>query len=318
MTTLGQFEVKQRIYDSKDFPLKVGTTEEWKKLLEDMDDESDYTDHLAAFLWLAKDPWLLKKGQHRWGDKFIQMPSRAPTDEEKMAFVRALYTTGKKLDLPDDFGITGDDEGGIYVVDLRSGLATLIREYGPRVIAELGNRVIDRTGVTELANEGGEETRGAMLESAAATAYKGVDLYVTALTVLDDRQREIEKARASETIRNAGRVIKITLKEHDAAFKARQEWQSEWLGRVFDQLWDLVPGGGVISSTAKSLLAKGFKESFTELRATSDPRGQMDAMADSFANHVNQLVEKEDAFTGMVLSAADANAIINGFEAVRD
>ena len=317
-TSLGQFEVKYRIYDSKTFPLKVGTTEEWKKRLEDMDEEEEYTEHLAAFLWLSRDPMLLKKGQHRLGDKFLQMPSRAPTDEEKMAFVRALYTTGKKLDLPDDFGMFESDEGGLYVFDLRAGLAELIREYGGRVIAEFGNRAFDRTGVTELANEGGAETRGAMLESAMATAYKGVDLYVTALTVLDDKKREIEKMRASETIRNAGRVIKVTLQEHDAAFKARQEWQSSWLGKVFDQLWELVPGGGVISSTAKSLLAEGFKKSFTELPSAGDPSAQIGLMSDQFVNRVNQLVEKEDAFMGITLSAADANAIINGFEASRD
>jgi hypothetical protein len=319
MTSLGQFEVKQQIYDSKVFPLTVGTTDEWKKLLEEMDDEEDYTANLAAFLWLANDPALLRKGRHRLGDQFLSMPSRAPTDTEKMAFVRALYTTGKDLDLPDKFtNPFDDDEAGVYVFDLRAGIAALIRDYGGRVIAELGNRVIDRTGVIELAKEGGTEARGAMLESAAATAYKGVDLYVTALTILDDSRREIEKASASETIRNAGRVIKTTLREHDAAFKERQEWQAVWLGRVFDQLWDFVPGGGIISATAKSLLANGFKESFTELPATSDPRRQMDLMADKFASQVNQLVEKEDAFMGIKLSSADANAIINGFEATRD
>jgi hypothetical protein len=307
-TSLGAFEVKYRIYDSKLFPLKVGTTEEWVKRLENMDEEDEYTEHLAAFLWLSRDPMLLKKGHHRLGDKFLQMPSRAPTDEEKMAFVRALYTTGKKLDLPDKFGITDDDEGGLYVFDLRAGLATLIQEYGGRVIAESGNRSMNRVGVTELASEGGEETRRAMIESAMATAYKGVDLYVTALTVLDDRQREIEKMRASETIRNSGRVINITLKQHDAAFKARQEWQATWLGRVFDQLWALVPGGGLISGTAKSLLGDGFKKSFTELPKSSDPSEQVDVMADNFVNQVNQLV----------LTASDANAIINGFESVRD
>lgn len=317
-TSLGQFEVKYRIYDSKVFPLKVGTTDEWKKLLEDMDEEDEYTQHLAAFLWLSRDPMLLKKGHHRLGDKFLQMPSRAPTDEEKMAFVRALYTTGKKLDLPDEFGIFDSDEGGLYVFDLRAGLAALVREYGGRVIAEFGNRAFDRTGVTELANEGGAETRSAMLESAMATAYKGVDLYATALTVLDDRQREIEKMHASETIRNAGRVIKVTLQEHDSAFKARQEWQASWLGRVFDQLWELVPGGGLITGTAKSLLASGFKKSFTELPSAGNPSAQIGLMSDQFVNHVNQLVEKEDAFTGVILSANDANAIINGFEASRD
>lgn len=318
MTELGQFEVNNyKLYGSKTFPLIVRTTEEWKKKLENMDDEDDYTSNLAAFLWLAKDPMILKKKQHRLGDLFITVPQRAPTDEEKMDFVRALYTTGKKLDLPDKFGVFDDETYGAYVPDLRMGLAALISEYTPRVIAEVGNQAIDRKGVTELAKEGGGEARGAMIESAAATAYKGVDLYMTATTIVDNREREVEKMRASETIRNSGRVIKIALEQHKASFKAHQAWTESMLGKVFDQLWGLVPGGGLISGTAKAILADGFKASFTELVDLNDPSERIDAMADNFVNHVNKLVEKPDAFTGTVLTATDANAIINGFEAVR-
>ncbi len=314
-TNLGQFEVNQRIYDSKVFPLKVGSTDEWIKLLEDMDDEDEYTEHLAAFLWLANDPMLLKKGQHRMGDKFITMPSRAPSDKEKLDFVRALYKTGKKLDLPDNFSRLsgGDDEGGIYVFDLRAGLAGLIRDYGAQVIAESGNQHIDPTSVSELANEGGQETRSAMLESAAATAFKGVDLYVTALNIIDDRKRDVEKMIASETIRNAGRVIRLTLKEHDAAVKAREDA----LGQIFDHVWGAIPGGDTLTSIGKTILGQGFKAQFQAAAKIGDPEEQMEAMNINFVNHVNKLVGNEQATHGAPLTAADANAIINGFEAVR-
>lgn len=283
----------------------VGTEQEWKNRLKNMDESGEINTYLDGFLTAVAYPSELTRTTDRNFENYQNHIVRAPNDVEIMAFMRALYTVGGDLDLPNG---GWNDDGGVVLYNLRDKLSKTIQLYGGRVIQEFGQKglVIGEEGVTALAKEGGAETRQALLLNAGATAMKGIDLYVTAARQSQGNEREVAKSQASETINNAARIIRHTLAEHDAQMKIEQTIAAT----VFDTVWGTIPGGGSLTSTAKSVLGAGFKMMIEAAGKNDKPAKQAEAMNAEFVTHVRQLVPDP-------LQAVEANALIAGFEAIR-
>jgi hypothetical protein len=284
--------------------VNVGTEAEWRELLANMDNEDDYK-FAQGFLEVANDPSVVGQREHP-NDfaNYKNMIMRAPNDEEVMAFMRALYSLGSDLDLPNTVF-----EGGPFIHYLRKEFSELIARYQGRVIQEASARgeVISIGGVTAVAEQGGEQIRRSMIINAGATAMKGIDLVKTANSMAVGSERQVARRNAFETIRNAGRTIKAVLDVHDAEIA----FQQAAIGMVFESVWEMIPAGGALAIGAKEFLKLGLSRMLQDAAENDSPKTQAEAINAAFVQTVNNLVP------GGHIDAADANGAINGFEAVR-
>jgi hypothetical protein len=287
----------------------VGTEEEWRSRLRNMDDE-DECEFARGFLETVNDPGLVGRTAHpnRFAN-YVNTITRAPTDAEVMAFMRALYGLGDDLDLPNTVW-----ESGPFSRWVNREFSALIGRYQGRVIQEVSARgeVISSKGVTAVAQQGGAAVRHAMIANAGATALKGIDLVKTANTrpagtPEEVRLREEARRNAFETIRNSGRTIRLVLEEHDA----RVSFEQAMIGTVFESVWEMIPAGGALASGAKELLKLGLSQMLRNAATDDGPRAQAEKINDEFVPAVNRLVAAGH------IDAADANGAINGFESVR-
>jgi hypothetical protein len=288
----------------------VGTQAEWNSRLRNMDDEDEFQSYLQGFLESIHDPESVTRTSHRMGFRnYVNTVTRAPSEAEIMAFMRALYALGRDLDLPN----ATLEMSGISRTYLQQMLSAVIQRYQSKVITEASNRgeVIGAEGVRGVAQQGGSQVRMAMIANAGATAMKSIDLVAAANQLPQASEgergaREVARRNAFETVRNSGRTMRYVLEEHAAALTSDRAW----LEGVFDTVWSAVPGGGALVSVAKSLLKRGFTEMIRSATTSSAPTEQAEAINDQFVQYVNQLVPDH-------ITAADASAAINGFEAVR-
>jgi hypothetical protein len=289
----------------------TGTKEEWSERLDNIDDEDEYNDDLEGFLLASNYPHIVgRKGPpHGITDDpkkvaYSNTIIRAPTDEEKLAFLEALYEKGGGLDLWHG----GSWEGGPFIRLADKELAQFIRENQGLYLAHVSRqgRAVGSAGIEAVSEQGGRQATMAMIINAGATAHKGVDLVMTA-NRLQGRARETAHAQAMELIRNAGRTIRGALKAHDA----RVAFEQAIVGEIFDHVWGLIPGGGQIASAGKAVLKFGLKEGLKKASEDSGPSDQAEKINDEFVVTCNRLVAD-----GHIMSA-DAQDAINGFEAVR-
>jgi hypothetical protein len=274
----------------------VGTEEEWRARLTNLDDEDEY-ESVRGFLEVANDPSLAGRKEHPNGwPNYVNTVGRAPNDIEIMHFMRALYSLGGSLDLPNTVV-----EGGPFVRSLQAEFAGLI-----------SREAVSGRNVGAVAQQGGAQVRQAMLLSAGATAMKGIDLVVTANQLPQDTReeeltRETARRNAFSTIRNAGRTMKAVLAEHDVQIAFEQKV----IGTVFDSVWSLIPSGGRLASQAKDLLKLGLSHMIEQAAEDNEPHVQAERLHGEFVLAVNSLVPEG------YLDANDANGAINGFESVK-
>jgi hypothetical protein len=284
-------------------PVNVGTEAEWRRLLSNMDDEDEY-DFARGFLEVVNDPSTVGRQAHP-NDfaNYTNTIKRAPNNNEIIAFMRALYSLGDDLDLPNTFF-----EGGPFVHALREEFSAVIASYQGLVIQEASARgeVIPAEGVTAVADQGGEGIRRSMIISAGATALKGIDLVKTANAMPAGIEREVARRNAFETIRNSGRTIKVVLEQHNSEIAFRQAA----IGMIFESVWEMIPAGGALATGAKEFLKLGLSRMLQNAAANDEPNRQVEAIKAEFALTVNGLVPAG------YIDAADANGAINGFEAV--
>lgn len=286
--------------------LSVGTQSEWERHLRNVDDEDEFYHRLFPFLrTVVGEEW----------DRVTRYPynfrnyhnniSRDPTDSEIRSLVLALFAVGESLDLP--HGSLW--EGGPFVRTFDALMSDFLRQYQDIVIAEYGRRgmVLPSTAVRSVAEQSGRQVRSAMIQSAGATATKSVDILVAANDMAAGTPREVARARAFETMRNAGRLIRYTLEEHAAAVA----YEEALLSTIFDLVWARLPGGGALVSTAKDLLKLGFKQMIKAAASDSEPKKQAENINAEFVAALHRLVR------GGHMTTADLNDAINGFEAVR-
>lgn len=285
----------------------TGTKNEWISVLDDIDSNDEYKEHLWGFLQVSNDPSIVNdtRAPRHIGDvPYTNTITRAPNNSEKLEFLRALYEMGGNLDL----WRGGIGEGGAWTHYAERDLSTFIRNNQGMLIADVSARgeVIDSAGVRAIAEQGGSRPTMAMIVNAGAMAHKGVDLIMTA-NRKSGLARESAHSIAMETVRNAGRVIRNTLVAHDA----RVAFQQMVAGVVFDTVWSAIPGGGTLTSTAKDLLKVALKEGLKKAQEEPGPRAQAEKINDEFVSACNSLVRDGH------ITSADAQDAINGFEAVR-
>ncbi len=308
-TYLGEESWKNPFGGMARMKVYVQSKEEWKKELKNMDDESDYERDLEGFLKVSNDPGIVghTRAPHhvrRPGDKYKNTVTRAPTNSEKLEFLRALYEMKGDLDLWHG----SIWEGGSFVRYADRELATFLRKNQSMLIAEISAKgeVISSKGVKAIAGQGGKAATMAMIMNAGATAHKGVDLVMTA-NKKSGRARETAHSIAMETVRNSGRVIRAALEEHDA----RVKFQQKVVGSIFDTVWGMIPGGGALVSAGMDILKAGLKEGLDKAQEEDKPKDQAEKINDKFVAACNKLVK------GGHIKSADAQDAINGFEAVR-
>ena len=290
--------------------VRVGTEEEWRQALRNMDDYDEYRYYVQGFLEAIVDPQATTRRRHQHEFRnFRNNVRRRPSHREIMVFMRALYTLGRELDLPN----YPFEMGGIARYAMQADLSRVVQQYQSFVIQEFSQRgeVVPEAGVRGVAQQAGSRVRIAMLQNAGATAMKGADLVATANRMPDgtsaqELAKDIARRNAFETIRNAGRTIRHTLTEHNAVVAFNQSIAQG----IFNTVWSAVPGGGALTSVAKDILKTGFTEMIKTASQSDDPSRQAERINAKFVLHVNQLVPRH-------LSATDANGAINGFEAIR-
>ena len=285
----------------------TGNKNEWIGKLNEMDDEDEYDDTLWGFLEVSNDPSIVNRTRapsHIGDVPYSNTIRRAPNDQEKLEFLRALYEMGGSLDL-----WRGSVwEGGPWTALAERELATFINNNQGMVIADVSARgeVISSEGVGAIAEQGGRRPTMAMIMNAGATAHKGVDLIITA-NRQSGQARESALAVAMETVRNSGRVIREALRAHDA----RVAFEQQVVGVIFDTVWGAIPGGGTLTSAAKDLLKVGLTEGLKKAQEESGPGSQAEKINDEFIAACNRLVHEGH------ITSADAQDAMNRFEAVR-
>jgi hypothetical protein len=288
----------------------TGSKEEWSKQLADMDDDDEFHENVWGFLNAATDPGLVGRKDppsHLGTAQQIQYSNtivRAPTNDEKLAFLQALYEKGDDLDLWHG----GSLEGGPFLHYADPLLAKFLRENQGlylKYVSDQG-RAVGTSGLTAVAEQGGKQATMAMILNGGATALKGVDLVMAANRLAPGAAKEAAHARAMELIRNAGRTINVALNAHDA----RVAFEQSVVGEVFDHVWGLIPGGGQLASAGKAALKFALKEALKKASADEGPRAQAETIRNQLVETCNQLV-----FSGE-LESKDAQDAINGFEAV--
>jgi hypothetical protein len=304
---LGKEYWKVPSWGARDVPVYTGTQDEWKSELDNIDDKDEYRESLQGFLEVSNDPSIVnrtKPPSYIGNVPYKNTITRAPNNAEKLEFLRALYAMGGKLDLWQG----GALEGGPYVRSANKELGEFLNANQDKLISDVSNKgqVVDSAGVQAIVGQTGKEPTMEMIIKAGATAHKGVDLIMTA-NRLKGQEKQTAHAQAMETIRNAGRIIRETLKAHDAKIA----FQKQVVGVIFDQVWSIIPGGGTIASIGKDLLKTGLKEALDKAQAESGPGSQAEKINNEFVATCNKLVMQGEILSG------DAQDAIIGFEAVR-
>jgi hypothetical protein len=288
------------------------TQQEWEARLRNLDEESEYRE-VQGFLECAISPGIANQTSHPFGwPDYVNHIDRAPNREEILDFMRALYSVGSDLDLPD--GGWGD-EGGPFRLSLREQIATLISRYQGFIIQEFSEQgnVIPEANVAAIVDETNADyvfSRGVMMSiinNAGATAMKALDMAVTANNFTDQLQRETSLATAYEMVRNAGRTIRYAITQETIQIQFNQAVVSN----IFDTVWGTLPGGGALTGVAKDLLKLGLKTMLEEASEQEGSTAQAEALNNGFVRYANQLV-RDGHTTSAIIQPA-----INGFEAVR-
>ncbi|MFD9324303.1 DUF4157 domain-containing protein [Streptomyces sp. NPDC060065] len=298
-------------FTSRSMTVWTGTKEEWSSRLGDIDDEDEYWEDLWGFLEVSNDPSIVDRDRppsyissDAASVNYINRIDRAPNDTEKLAFLEALYEKAGDLDLWHG----GALEGGTWVILADRDLAQFIQNNQGLYLAVVSRRktdpVINEVGVTALAAQGGRQVTMAIIMNAGASALKGVDLVITA-SRLKGRDRENATLRAEELIRNSGRTIRQALVAHDA----RVAFEKAVVGFVFDQVWNLIPGGGHIGDVGKALIKSGLQKALDDAMEDSGPAGQITKIKHEFIATCHQLVTSGD------ITSTEAGIAIIGFEA---
>lgn len=288
------------------------TQPEWEARLRNLDEESEYRE-VQGFLECAINPGIANQTSHPngWPD-YVNHIDRAPNREEILDFMRALYSVGSDLDLPDG---GWRDEGGPFRLSLREQIATLISRYQGFIIQEFSEQgnVIPESNVAAIVDETNADyvlSRGVMMSiinNAGATAMKALDMAVTANNLTDQLRRETSLATAYEMVRNAGRTIRYAITQETIQIQFNQAVVSN----IFDTVWGTLPGGGALTGVAKDLLKLGLKTMVEEASQQEGSTAQAEALNNSFVRYANQLV-RDGHTTSAIIQPA-----INGFEAVR-
>jgi Domain of unknown function (DUF4157) len=285
----------------------AGSKAEWRSILDNMDDEDEYRDSLQGFLEVSNDPSIVGRTRapaHIGNVPYQNTITRAPNSQEKLEFLRALYEMAGGLDLWHG----GALEGGPWIHFADRELSTFLRNNQGLLIADISaqGQVIGSEGVQAIAEQGGRSATIAMIMNAGATAHKGVELVMEA-NRQQGQPREEAHAQAMETIRNSGRVIRESLKAHDA----RVAFQQQVVGQIFDTVWGMIPGGGTLTEAGKAILKAGLQAGLNQAQADDGPSAQAETINNEFVATCNQLVRRS------YILSADAQDAINGFEAVR-
>lgn len=294
-------------FTSRSMTVWTGTEAEWTGELNNMDDEDEYDNSLWGFLQVSNDPSIVNRTRaprHIGNVPYSNTITRAPTAAEKLEFLRALYAMGGNLDLWHG----GALEGGAWVAWADQDLSKFLRDNQGMLIADVSRqgRVISSSGVQAVSDQGGSRATMSMIINAGATAHKGVDL-IAAANRQSGQARQSAHAIAMETIRNSGRVIRESLRAHDA----RVAFQQQVVGTIFDTVWGMIPGGGTLSTAAMGLLKEGLKEGLKQAQTQGGPAAQAEKINEEFVATCNRLVLNGH------MQSADAQDAINGFEAVR-
>lgn len=287
----------------RDMTVWTGSQEEWMSELDNMDDESEYRERLWGFLELSNDPSIVDRDRpprHIGNVPYSNTIVRAPTDAEKLEFLRALYAMSGNLDLWHG----GALEGGKWVRSADREMSTFIRNYQGMLIADAAspNQVLSES--LAVAEQGGHAATMAMIVNAGATAHKGVDLLMAA-GQQSGTEREKAKFNAYRTISSAGMVIRQALHAHNA----RVAFQQQLIGIVFNTVWGMIPGGGAIADAGKALLKAGLEEGLKKTQEESAPSQQVEKLDEEFVATCRSLVS-----AGHVTADAMTMAI-NGFHA---
>ncbi|MGW0630276.1 eCIS core domain-containing protein [Streptomyces sp. NPDC002758] len=317
-TNLGTESWTIKVLGSHSMTVWTGTKEEWLACLANMDDEDEYDERLAGFLQVSNDPSLV----HRHGPPsyiaadpesvaYVNTITRAPNDAEKLAFLEALYEKGGDLDLWHG----GFFEGGPFVSGADKALSQFIRDNQVLYLRFVSQRetdpMINEAGVTAVASQGGREATIAMITSAAAAAFTGLDL-LAAANRLQGHEQDVAKLHADELIRNSGRTIRQALIAHND----RVAFEKSVVGFVFEQVWgalmSVVDVSGYIAGLTKTVVKMGLQRALDGAMKDSGPQEQMRTIGHEFTRTCHLLVDQ-----GGHLTNDDVRSASNWLEIAR-
>ena len=307
-TSLGSFSWNHHMAHDHRFVLDVlvGSRSDWEQRLRNLDD-SDEIWQAKGFLETASDPSAVRRSRPLNQARALNYQNnvtRAPNDGEILEFLRALYNLGEPLDLADhSFEATG-----ITRTAFRNDLNEIISKHQGRLIQDTSaqGRSISSAGIEAVVAETGRSTPIAMIQNAAATAMKAVDLISAARQAGDSTAL----SNANATIRNAGRTIRYALSAHDAAVAFNKSVAEG----VFETVWSTLPGGGALASAGKEILKIGFKKMLDEATKDDEPKKQAEKLLDQFIAHVRAAHRDGHLGSGEVGVLVES-AAITGFEA---
>ena len=264
------------------YSVVIMTENEWKSTLKNLDDKNELR-AVRGFLFLATNPSYARQTKHPLGfENFRNNIKRAPNKNEIMNFMRALYSLGDELDLPNTVFEASGAEAAIF----RDRVSKLISLYQASVLNEMAERgdTVEEKNIKAIVEQGDDrDITMNMIYNAVATAYKGLDLIASSKLGADGKS---QRTKAHTLMRNAGWTARFTLEKHDSLIKAREHSMLA----TFNIVWGAVPGGGALTTVAKGILAHGAKEVIKAMNSGNNLKAQTEGLRAKFEEAAHTMI----------------------------
>lgn len=187
----------------------------------------------------------------------------APTDRQKEDFVIAMMTNSDDMSLPEASILDGLSRLGTYMSLFRRNIAEpalrhlVNHHYGhalTRIASDPELRSVAPQGVEFMAEYGDNRMRSKMMAKSGSTAMAGLAAYAGNLG------NEQSKNNALNLIRQSGTTMQAILQAQSNA-DARAHGMVDV---VFDTMWSLVPGAGILD-TLKDRLKDELKNALHDM-----------------------------------------------------
>jgi len=273
----------------------VGSEEDWRSVLVDADNEETYRTHLQGFLELAVNPNIVNQKGHAYATEFENTITRAPSQPEILAFLKALYGLGDRLALAPNvfvnaFNLTKWPE------DMRTNLRKFLEKYQGEWIQAVsetkpskGSTVVGQSEVEAVASEGGISVSNSMINNGIHTAQEGVARLAFAHAKNDEQGKDF----AQNIIMNSARVIRHALDVRNARLQEIREMSMIVLDVIFADILQVgklgkLPGVAKLIEhwpTVISYLKIGAYGMAKSAMIHDDPDKQASSISKEFMDH---------------------------------
>ncbi len=251
----------------------TGTKEQWSQILKYADSGGNFMTFIIGFLKASNNPsWVEKGDSNPWkGDKKTNI-KRAPNSNEKLEFLKALYSVDVKTDL--DLADKWFEKTLTSLQDVTTPvLAEFIGKHQHLLIHHLSkqskNQHFASSGIEAVAEEGTHNVFRpvlvkSMMQNAFATAVSAAKLIIMDSVEGSSAQSPSESINSIDIVANSAIILKSAITTYGKEIKSLKEG----IGGIFDHAWGVIPfttnpAVKIIASEAQKLIKSSLISSLS-------------------------------------------------------